>query len=347
MVTRPHCFVIAEAGVNHNGSPELALRLVDAAADAGADAVKFQSFSARRLVAPGTGTAAYQRGNTGQSDQYAMLEALELPLPALNALKRRADERGIEFMSTPFDLDSARELVSMGMRRIKVSSGDLNNLPFLEALAAYDLPMIVSTGMAELSEVIEAANAIADARVRHGYSAPLAERLSILHCTSSYPAPAADANLRAMLTLATQTGLPTGYSDHTEGSAVALAAVALGAKVLEKHFTLDRDLPGPDHKASLRPEELRHLVQDVRSVEQAMGDGVKAPRPVELPVRELVRRSVTLVRPVRAGQALQADDLDLLRPGSGIAPKEIVSVIGRMAARDLTAGTTLQWTDLA
>lgn len=347
MVTPVHCFVIAEAGVNHNGSAELALRLVDAAADAGADAVKFQSFSARRLVAPGTDTAEYQRGHTGQTDQYAMLEALELPVALLARLKEHADERGIEFMSTPFDEDCARELVALGMRRIKVSSGDLNNLPLLEALTAYDLPMIVSTGMADLAEVFEAARAIASARARHGFLAPLAQRLTLLQCTSSYPAPAEDANLRAMLTLAANTGLPTGYSDHTEGIAVALAATALGACVLEKHFTLDRDLPGPDHKASLIPSELRHMIKNIRTVEQAMGDGVKAPRPVELQVRALVRRSVTLVRPIPAGQTLHAHDLDLLRPGTGIAPAQFAAVLGRVAARDLPAGTTLQWSDLA
>jgi N,N'-diacetyllegionaminate synthase len=331
------CFIIAEAGVNHNGSEALAAQLVDAAAAIGADAVKFQTFSAEKLAAPGAATAAYQRSNTGETDQLAMLKALELSEDVFGRLKTRAERLGIEFMSTPFDLDSARMLVALGMRRIKVGSGEITNLPFLEALAAFGLPLIVSTGMADLDEVAQAVEVLGAAR----------SRLTLLHCTSNYPARAEDVNLRAMATLHERFSLPVGYSDHTEGTAIAVAAAALGARVLEKHFTLDRSLPGPDHKASLSPDEFRRMVREVRDVEAGLGDGVKAPRPAELPVRELVRRSVTLVRALRAGERIAADDVALLRPGSGIAPRDLARVVGRRAARDLACGRVLAWEDLA
>lgn len=329
------CFVIAEAGVNHNGSEDLAAKLVDAAAKSGADAVKFQTFSPEKLVAPGAATAAYQRQNTGATDQLEMLKALALPDAAYARLKERADDRGIEFMSTPFDLDSARLLVDLGVTRLKVGSGEITNLPFLQALAGLGLPLIVSTGMADMDEVAEAVAALPR------------ERLTLLHCTSNYPAKAEDVNLRAMIALRERFSLPVGYSDHTEGTAISVAAAALGATVIEKHFTLDRGLPGPDHRASLAPEELTRMLAEIRAVEAGLGDGVKAPRPAELPVRELVRRSVTLVRARRRGERIAAEDLALLRPGRGIAPKDLARVAGKRAARDLAAGSTLAWEDLS
>jgi len=338
--------VIAEAGVNHNGSEELAVRLVETAAASGADAVKFQTFSAERLVRPGTETADYQRANAGESDQFAMLKALELPEKSLRQLKARADSLGIEFMSTPFDIEAARVLVDLGVRRIKVPSGEITNLPFLAALAGFDLPLVVSTGMADLQEVKEAIGTIDNARRQHGFVAPLAERVTLLHCTSNYPAAPSDVNLRAMLSLGAAFGLPVGYSDHTDGTAFAVAAAALGAVVIEKHFTLDRGLPGPDHRASLAPDELRRMVAEIRVVEAGLGDGVKAPRAAELPVRALVRRSVTLVRARRRGERIDAADLELLRPGTGIPPRELVRVAGKHAARDLEAGAQLAWGDL-
>jgi N-acetylneuraminate synthase len=340
------CFLIAEAGVNHNGSEALAERLVETAAACGADAVKFQTFSAQRLVRPGTETAAYQRANAGASDQFAMLKALELPDGALRRLKTRADALGVEFMSTPFDTDAARELVELGMRRIKVPSGEITNLPFLENLAGFDLPLVVSTGMADLAEVREAVDTIAVARRQRGFTAPLDARVTLLHCTSNYPAAPADVNLRAMLSLGSAFTLPVGYSDHTDGTAIAVAAVALGAAVIEKHFTLDRTLPGPDHRASLAPDELQRMIQEIRAVEAGLGDGVKAPRPSELPVRALVRRSVTLMRARRRGDRIEATDLALLRPGTGIPPRELARVTGKRAARDLEAGVQLGWEDL-
>ena len=334
------CFVIAEAGVNHNGSVDLALDLIDAAASAGADAVKFQTFKPERLVARGTPTAAYQAGNCGASDQFEMLRALELPESAYPELVARCEARGIEFMSTPFDEESARMLARCGMKRIKVGSGDLTILPFLEALAALRLPLILSTGMATLAE---ARDAIAAVRAAWG-DRPLA--LTLLHCTSNYPARAADVNLSAMTTMARELGVPVGYSDHTEGIAISIAAASLGATVIEKHLTLDRALPGPDHRASLEPAGFEAMVEGIRSVEAALGTGEKAPTGSELPVRDLVRRSVARARPVTRGEVLGREHLTLLRPGTGIPPRDLPRAIGRRAARDLEAGTLLAWSDV-
>lgn len=339
------CFIIAEAGVNHNGSEALAMALVEAAAKAGADAVKFQTFNADKLVRPGAAKAEYQERETGSGDQYGMLRALELPADAYPRLLGRCNELGIEFMSTPFDEEAADFLCGLGMRRIKVPSGELTNHPFLRYLAAKGLPIILSTGMSNLNEVVEAINVIEDVWRRDEVEIHPA-MLTVLHCTSNYPTGPEDVNLRAMQTLAGACQLPVGYSDHTNGVAVAIAATALGATVLEKHFTLDHELPGPDHKASLEPEMFARMVREIRIVERALGDGVKQPRPAELPVRDLVRRSVTLARPVKSGQALTAADLILLRPGNGIPPRELDRVIGRRAARDIAAGTTLGWGDL-
>lgn len=336
-------FVIAEAGVNHNGSESLALALVDVAAQCGADAVKFQTFSADRLVKPGAEKAAYQKAATGDGDQHAMLKQLELSEETYRRLVERCQAKGIEFMSTPFDEEAADFLLSLGMQRIKVPSGEITNLPFLRFLAAKDCPMIVSTGMASLDEVLIAVREIADERQRRGFLRPLAEMLCLLHCTSNYPAAAGDVNLRAMQTMAEATGLPVGYSDHTLGVAISTAAVALGAGIIEKHFTLDHALPGPDQKASLLPEELALLVRQTRAVELALGSPVKAPSAAEMPVRAVARRSVTLVCDVEAGARLRSEDVRLLRPGTGIPPGQMDEVIGRLAKIRLAAGTTLQW----
>jgi N,N'-diacetyllegionaminate synthase len=341
-----NCFVIAEAGVNHNGSIDLALELVDIAAGCGADAVKFQTFSAERLVRPGARTAQYQAKATGESDQFAMLKRLELSVEDHRRIAARCAERGIEFMSTPFDEEAALFLLELGMRRIKVPSGEITNIPFLEFLADSDRPMIVSTGMATLAEIEAAVAAISQRRAARGFAAPLAEQLTILHCTSNYPAAEEDVNLRAMATIAAATGLPVGYSDHTRGIAVATAAVALGATVIEKHFTIDKSLPGPDHAASITPGELAALIQQVRVVERALGSAEKRPTDAELPIRALVRRSVTTLRPLSAGQFIAADDVCLLRPGDGIPPVDLPRVMGAKARRNVAAGVTLHWDDL-
>lgn len=338
-------FVIAEAGVNHNGSDELALQLVDTAARCGADAVKFQTFSADKLVRRGTAKAAYQQAATGDGDQHSMLVALELSEAMHRLLFERCALRGIEFMSTPFDDDAADFLVDLGMRRIKIPSGEITNHPFLRHLARKDLPLILSTGMATLGEIEDATGVIRAEREAAGLRRPLAEMLTVLHCTSNYPAAFGDVNLLAMRTIAEALQVPVGYSDHTLGIAVSTAAVALGAILIEKHFTLDKAMPGPDHKASLSPDELAAMIDQIRVVEQALGEPRKQPTAAELPVRDLVRRSVTSSRDMIAGELLRAEDLCLLRPGTGIPPSELDCVIGRALKRPVTAGTTLHWSD--
>jgi N,N'-diacetyllegionaminate synthase len=338
-------FIIAEAGVNHNGSDELAIQLVDTAARCGADAVKFQTFTADKLVRRGAAKAAYQMAATGEGDQHSMLAALELTAAMHRALFDRCVLRGIEFMSTPFDEDAADFLIALGMRRIKIPSGEITNHPFLRHLARKDVPLILSTGMATLSEIEDATAVIRAERKAGGLRGPLAEMLTVLHCTSNYPAAFGDVNLRAMRTIADAIQVPVGYSDHTLGIAVSTAAVALGATVIEKHFTLDKAMPGPDHQASLAPDELAALIGQIRAVEQALGDPRKQPTVAELPVRELVRRSVTSSRDLAAGEPLQPGDVCLLRPGIGIPPRELDYVVGRALKRPVTAGTTLHWSD--
>lgn len=345
MVSDARCFVIAEAGVNHNGSVDLALDLIEAAADAGADAVKFQTFKAERLVARGTPTAEYQAENCGAQDQFGMLRELELPEAAYPQLIARCASRGIEFMSTPFDAESARMLAALGMRRIKVGSGDLTSLPLLEELAALGRPVILSTGMANLDEVAEAVATLKNAWAGAGLSVDEA-MLTLLHCTSNYPARASDVNLRAMQTLRSTFGLPVGYSDHTEGADVAVAAAALGAQVIEKHLTLDRALPGPDHRASLDPASFREMVSSVRRVEAALGSATKEACDSERAVRSLVRRSVATARALKRGTVLRREDLTLLRPGTGIAARDLKSIVGKRVVRDIDGGALLSWADL-
>jgi len=344
--TVQRCFVIAEAGVNHNGSLDLAIELIDAAAEAGADAVKFQTFSAESLCLPGAPKARYQAERTGQGDQFSMLKALELPPDSYPTLLDRCKKAGIMFLSTAFDADSVDMLVKIGMERIKIPSGEITNTPLLAHMAAKKLPLILSTGMSSLDEVHLALEVIRDTFRQKGVTRPLREMVTVLHCTSSYPTSMVDVNLRAMQTLADATGLPVGYSDHTKGTLVAPVAVGLGAKVIEKHLTLDRGLAGPDHAASVTPPELAQMIKDIRAVEMALGDGEKNPRDSELENRVLVRRSIVLRRRVSAGIRLSRDDLVFLRPGTGIAPSHVVEVIGRRVSRALPAGYVLRWEDL-
>lgn len=340
-------FVIAEAGVNHNGDAARALEMVDVAAKSGADAIKFQTFSADKLVSHQAEKAEYQKRETGEGSQHAMLKALEMSDALHAALVVRCGQTGIEFMSTPFDDEAADMLIALGMRRIKVPSGEITNHPFLRHLAGKDRPLIVSTGMATMAEITEALAVIANVRTARGFAAPLEDMVTVLHCTSNYPAEPSDVNLRAMRTIADETGMPVGYSDHTLGLAVSTAAIAMGATVIEKHFTLDRTLPGPDHSASLTPDELAALIVQIRTVEAALGSPVKAPTDAELPVRAVARRSVSVTRDSPAGTMLTRSDLALLRPGSGIAPRHIDELSGRTLARDVVRGTPLTWDDLA
>ena len=318
-------FVIAEAGVNHNGKVELAERLVDVAAQAGCDAVKFQTFDPALLATPTAGKADYQRETTGASgSQREMLEGLVLPRDAHARLRQRARDRGLVFLSTPFDEPSADFLEELGVPAFKVSSGDLTNELLLAHLAGKGRPLLLSTGMATLEE---AADAVATC-TRNG-----AEQLALFHCVSNYPAEPADCNLRAMGALRAATGRPIGWSDHTLGIAVSIAAVAAGAELIEKHFTLDRTLPGPDHRASLEPAELAAMVAGIRAASVALGDGVKQPRPSELAVAAVARRSLCYREDLAAGTKIEAHHLIALRPGTGLPTRELGSLLGRRLVR--------------
>ena len=333
------CFVIAEAGVNHNGSLELALALVDAAAAAGADAVKFQSFTADGVASPDAPKAGYQLETTSpEESQRGMLRALELSPEAHRAIVARCVERGIAFLSTPFDLPSVELLRELAVPALKVASPDVTNHLLLRAIGAAGLPALLSTGMSTLDEVVAATGVLRDA----GCSA-----LAVLHCVSAYPAPASDANLRVLPVLAERLGVPVGYSDHTVGDEVALAAVALGASLLERHLTLDRALPGPDHAASQEPEELAALIRRVRSVEAALGDGVKRAMPSELGNLVTVRRSLAAAHDLEPGRVIAGGDLTALRPATGIEPSRAQEVVGRSLRRAIRRGDLLAWDDLA
>ncbi len=340
-------FFIAEAGVNHNGDPARALAMVDAAHAAGADAIKFQTFTAEKLVSPSAQKADYQKRETGAGNQHDMLKALEMSDALHHELVARCNALGIAFMSTPFHEEAATFLVGLGMQHMKIPSGEITNHPFLKFLAQFDRDLILSTGMATMEEIKEAIAVIGAARAAHGFTQPLAERLTILHCTSNYPAACSDVNLRAMRTIGDETGMPVGYSDHTLGIAVSTAAVALGATVIEKHFTLDRTLPGPDHRASLECDELAALIKQIRDVEAALGSAIKAPTESELPVRAVARRSVCAAHDLPQGHVLTAANLVLLRPASGIQPKHVDELPGRNLAVAVAAGTPLTWNHLS
>ena len=329
-------YIIAEAGVNHNGDPVLARQLIDIAAASGADAVKFQTFKAEKLVSPTSKKAEYQKRALGGEDdgQMAMLKALELSHADFANLKLYSATKGITFLSTPFDEDSADMLDSIGVDAFKVSSGDLTHPDFLRHIAAKGRPMIISSGMATLLEVMEAVEAVHDAGNAE---------LAVLHCVSNYPAAAGDCNLRSMATMRLATGCPVGWSDHTEGSAVSLAAVALGARIVEKHFTSSRDLPGPDHKASIEPHELDAFVRDIRDVEAALGRVEKAPVAAEQPMRDIVRRSLVAERDIAPGTVLSPAMISVKRPGSGIPPKYRDVIVGRTTRLAIAAGDAIPW----
>lgn len=339
-------FFIAEAGVNHNGDADRALAMVDAAQAAGADAVKFQTFTAEKLVSPQAEKAEYQRRETGDGSQYDMLKALEMSPELHAALYARCERVGIEFMSTAFDEDALDFLIALGMRRIKIPSGEIINHPFIAHAAAQDRPIILSTGMATMTEIHEAIATIARVRSEKGFEHPLADVLTILHCTSNYPAAYHAVNLRAMATIAAETGVPVGYSDHTLGLPVSVAAVGMGAVVIEKHFTLDHDLPGPDHRASLGLAEMTSLIEQIRQADVALGSAVKAPGEEELAVRVAARRSVCVANDLPENHVLTEADLTLRRPATGVAPQDRNALIGRRLAVPVAAGTPLQWIHL-
>lgn len=323
-MTRPR--IIAEAGVNHNGSLARALDMVDAAAAAGADAVKFQSFNPAALVSAGAVKADYQEKQTGGGTQLEMLSALKLDEDAHVALIRRCEERGIAFLSTPFDVPSTELLASLGAREFKIASGEITDLPVLRAVARVAERALVSTGMATLGEIGEALDAFAAAGLPR-------DRITLLHCTTEYPAPMDEVDLLAMKEMGEIFGVPVGYSDHTEGIEVAIAAAALGAAVIEKHFTLDRTLPGPDHAASIEPDELAALVSATANVARALGEGHKTPTASELRNAPIVRKSIVAARTIEAGETFSEENVTAKRPGTGISPMLWDSIIGRTATR--------------
>ena len=344
-------YIIAEAGVNHNGSLDLARKLIDAAAEAGADAVKFQTFRAEALVSDSAPKADYQKQATGTTEsQFQMLKKLELSEAAHRALAAHCRARGIQFLSTPFDEESIILLhEDIGVPLLKVPSGEITNGPFLLAAARTGKPIILSTGMSTIDEVREALEVIAfgyterkrkPSRIafRSAFHSPagkraLKTRVTLLHCTTEYPAPCADVNLRAMDTMREAFGLPVGFSDHTSGMIIPVAAVARGAAVIEKHFTLDRGLPGPDHQASLEPRELRAMVRAIRDVELAMGSGVKEPAPSEQKNIAVARRSIVASRAIRKGETFTIDNITCKRPGSGASPMRYWNALGKKAGK--------------
>lgn len=338
-------FVIAEAGVNHNGDIALARQLVRIARDAGADAVKFQTFRAEDLVTLDAPAAAYQTRNAGATRQFDMLRQLELPEAWHSELKAYADGLGIEFFSTPFSEGAVDLLVRTGVRRLKMPSGELTNKPLLQHAARTGLPIILSTGMGTLAEVERAVEWIQSARPA-GFDNASGMPLCVLHCTSNYPAEPDALNLLAIQTLAGALALPVGYSDHSEGASAAAAAVALGAVVIEKHITFDKAAPGPDHRASMTADDFAAYVQSVREVTRMLGDGVKAPHPSEIDTLAVARRSVVAARPMPAGHVLVRSDLAVRRPAGGLEPAELEALLGRTLRVPLTAGQALAWSQL-
>ena len=327
-------FIIAEAGVNHNGSRERALRMVDEAARAGADAVKFQAFLTDQLVTVQAPKADYQKRQAHGQTQRAMLKALELSPRDFAALAERARRRGIIMLSSVFDEQSADFLEDLGLPAYKMGSGELTNIPLLRYVAKKEKPMLVSTGMGTLDEIQDALSAIRG----QGNS-----QIVLLHCVSSYPSRVEDSNLLAMGLLRERFGVPVGFSDHTEGEEVALAAAALGAVVIEKHFTLSRKLPGPDQQASLEPSELQGMVRGIRVVEQALGRPVKEPTEQELKMRLVARRSLVAAVDISKGQIITGEMVSIKRPGTGIPPKDITRMIGKHAARNIHRDQVLRW----
>jgi N,N'-diacetyllegionaminate synthase len=323
--------IIAEAGVNHNGDISMAKKLIDVAADAGADFVKFQTFVADRLVTENASRADYQKLLIdGAESQRAMLRKLELTEDMHHELIAHCGLRNISFFSTGFDIESVNMLVSFGQDLFKIPSGEITNLPYLRHIGNFEKEVILSTGMSSMNEIENAINALEE-------SGTPRTRITVLHCTTAYPVPMSDVNLRAMQSIQAKFGVEVGYSDHTLGIEISLAAVALGASIIEKHFTLDRTLPGPDHRASLEPAELKSLVDGVRNIEEALGDGVKRLMASEIGNRDVARKSIVARVPISVGQILNEENLTTKRPGTGISPMEWGNLLGKKANRDYSA----------
>lgn len=329
--------IIAEAGVNHNGDLQLAKMLVDAAIEAGADVVKFQTFKASHLATEQAEQAVYQRQALGVSEsQLAMLRRLELHADQHKYLIDYCYQRGIEFLSTAFDSCSIKLLASFTLKRWKVPSGEITNLPYLRQIGSQGQPVILSTGMSSLGD-IEAALAVLE------QAGTLRSQITVLHCTTEYPAPAEEVNLRAMKTIADAFGVSVGYSDHTDGITIPIAAVAMGATVIEKHLTIDRHMPGPDHKASLEPDQFTDMVRGIRTVEQALGDGIKKATLSEIPNKIIARKSLVATKPIKKGDVFTELNITSKRPGSGISPMYWDALIGRISSRSYLPNELIEW----
>ena len=328
--------IIAEAGVNHNGDHKLAKQLIDVAAESGADLVKFQTFTADRLATRAAPKADYQSQTTGNDEsQYEMLRNLELSPEMHRQLIAHCRTRNIGFLSTGFDIESIDLLVSLGQEKFKIPSGEITNLPYLRHIGRLNKTVILSTGMARLDEVEAAIDSLESAGTPR-------TQITVLHCTTEYPAPMRDVNLRAMQSLQAALGVKVGYSDHTPGIEVAIAAVAMGATLIEKHFTMDRGLPGPDHKASLEPHELKAMVAAIRNIELALGDGIKRPMQSETKNIAIARKSLVARRAINAGEIFSAENITAKRPGTGISPMRWDNIVGRRAPRDFAADELIE-----
>lgn len=320
-------FIIAEAGVNHNGSLELAKKLCDVAAEAGADAIKFQTFKAGKIISKYAQKAEYQKQSTDASEsQLEMIRKLELDPSDHEELFQYCTQKGIQFLSSPFDSESIDLLSSLGIEIFKIPSGEITNLPYLRKIGQLGKKVILSTGMANLGEIEDALDVLVSS------STPL-EKITVLHCNTEYPTPMSDVNLRAMQTIGEAFKVKVGYSDHTLGIEVPVAAVAMGATVIEKHFTVDRGLEGPDHKASLEPDELRAMVRAIRNIERALGNGIKKPSPSEIKNKAIARKSIVAACEIREGDLFTKENLCIKRPGTGISPVRWDEVVGKRARR--------------
>lgn len=321
-----HVYVIAEAGVNHNGKIELAKQLIDEAAKAGADAIKFQTFKADKLVTKNAEKAMYQKNETDKNEsQYDMIKRLELKFEDHSELIDYAESKNIQFLSSGFDLDSLEFLNDIGVSIFKVPSGEITNLPYLRKIASFGKPIILSTGMSDNAEILDALKVL---RQSGG------EEITILHCNTEYPTPMSDVNLLAMKSIEKEFGCKVGYSDHTLGIEVPIAAVALGAEIIEKHFTLDKQMDGPDHKASLEPVELKDMVSSIRNIEKALGDGIKKPSVSESKNKIIARKSIVAKVEISKGSVFTEENLSVKRPGNGLSPMKWDQVIGESATRD-------------
>jgi len=329
-------FIIAEAGVNHNGKLELAYKLIDAAKEAGADAVKFQTFTADNSVTKSAKKAGYQNKTTDKKEtQYEMIKKLELNEQQHKKLISYCKNKNIQFLSSPFDFASIELLNKLGINTYKIPSGEIVNLPYLRKIGEYNKRVIISTGMANLGEVESALNVLISSGTKK-------ENITVLHCNTEYPTPIEDVNLKAMLTIRNAFNVKIGYSDHTLGIEVPIAAVAMGASIIEKHFTLNKNMEGPDHKTSLEPEELKAMVRAIRNIERALGNGIKKPSPSELKNKPIARKSIVAAKNIKKGEVFTEENITVKRPGSGISPMRWDEVLGRIARRDFSADELIE-----